>query len=206
MAYDGHRPILPPRDSKQINLVTGEEEESNYSYSEGKNLSGQVLAEMPTEGSHVPGTGYYPGDVAMTRRFLGDDTQSPTDDPGLGPDTSYMGHITWPNPVPSAEAMGGAYGHELGRDSDYARHTNLEPHQGVPSADKTLVGGHLPRLQEDAPQTGGGATAPFINKGVGEAAEPMDDPGREKPEVNAEGIYGHQHVNEWKGVPSAKAL
>lgn len=201
MAYTGKRPILPQRDSTQVNPVTGETEESNYSYSEGKNLSGQVFADIP---DHEPGTGYYPGDVAMTRRFLGQDTQNELDDPGEGADTSYLGHVTWPNPVPGAEVMGDP-GHELGRDNPYARHTNFEPHQGVPSTDKTLDGGHPVRYEwdEDVP-TGGGATQPLEYHGVTE--QPLDDSGREKPEVNAEGIYGHQRVNEWKGVPSAKVL
>lgn len=207
MAYTGKRPILPGRSAKQTDPVTGVVTDANYSYADVSNLSGQPLAAMPTSGNHKPGTGRYPGDVAMTRRFDGSDPAGPIDpmnDPGKGPDTSYMGHMKWPDPVPSAKATLGGH---APRETDYSHHSNLEPYQGVPASDLTLKGGHKIRYEGEAGvSSGGGATAPLINKGVGEAAEPLDDAGRVEPGPAAVGIYGHEHVKEWFGVPSGKAL
>lgn len=203
MAYTGKRPILPGRKARQTDPVTGAVTEPTYSYHDISNLDGQPLADMPSGGNHVPGTGYYPGDTAMTRRFDGSDTMSPLDAPGLGPDTSYMGHMKWPDPVPSANATLGGH---LPRETEYSLHTNMEPYQGVPASDHTLTGGHAVRYEWDTGvPTGGGATSPMINKGVGVAAKPIDNPGR-TPHPGEENIYGHFQGMEPHGVPSAKAL
>lgn len=196
--YRGHRPILQPRSANVTHLWSGKTGE----YSNWDTMNENQLLEGMPDNDHVPGEGRHPHGITLTRRFRGLDTQSPMDEPGLGPDTSYLGLTQWPYPVPAGDALGDA-GHGP-RELYYSRHTNLEPHQGVPSADMTLVGGHEIRLQEDAP-TGGGATAPFINKGVGEAAEPVGDPGRD-PHPGEENIYGHFQLHEWKGTPSSKAL
>lgn len=204
MAYNGHRPILPGRSAKQTDPVTGAEKEANYSYADLSNLSGQPLAAMPVKGNHVPGSGYYPGDTAMTRRFDGSDPAGPMDpmhNPGMGPDTDYGG-VTWPNPVPSAKVLDDS-GH-LPRESAYSgQHTYT--FQGVPSANPIFDAGHGVRYEGEAGvPTGGGATAPLVNKGVSD--QPMEDPGHLEPAPGTAGVYGFEDVNEWHGVPSAKAL
>jgi hypothetical protein len=195
--YRGHRPIIRGRNSndaeRQVDGKVGE-----YSNFDVFNTS-QALDGFPDRNVE-PGAGAEPGDVAMSRRFRGLDTQSPMDAPGLGPDTSYMGRMVWPNPVASSVALGGA-GH-VPRVSEYSGFHHYI-FQGVPSASPILDAGHVQRDQDEA-VTGGGATRPWENQGVGDQA--LEGGGKAKPAAGTVGVYGHEHVGEWAGVPSARAL
>lgn len=208
MAYTGSRPILPGRTTRQINPVTGAVEKSEYSNFE---LESDISAlDGAPNKNHVPGEGYFPSDIAMERRFDGSDPagpMDPMDDAGEGPrqDPNYF--HTNPdlfNGVPSADVTDNA-GHLL-RSTDYSVYSNYI-FDGVPSAETLEVNvGHVERDQDDpGVPTGGGATDPFEFQGVA-ASKVMANPGRVEPAAETPGVYGHEHVMEYRGVPSARVL
>lgn len=206
MAYTGKRPILPPKSPVQVNPVTGAVEQSEYSNFEWES-TGQALAGAPLA-NHVPGEGRFPHDVTMERRFQGLDTQNELDDPGEGPrqDPNYFHTIPSLFKGVPAAAVEGNPGH-LPRVTDYSEYSNFT-FDGVPSAmtleDPAL--GHPQRSYGDPGVAAGfGATHPDVFDGVPSAKE-MQNPGRPEPAAETPGVYGHEHVQEWNGVPSARVL
>jgi len=94
MFYTGYRPIFQGQsDSDWVNTYTGKV----GVYSNWSLMSRKHLLDGAPKVNHVPGTGYSPHDVFLSRRFLGLDTKEPMDGAGLGPrfyegsgrDTSY---------------------------------------------------------------------------------------------------------------------
>ncbi len=84
--YTGYRPILRGQsDSDWVNTYTGK----LGFYSNWSLMSTEHLLEGAPEANHVPGTGYFPGDVFMSRRFLGLDTKNAMDGSGAGPRVYY---------------------------------------------------------------------------------------------------------------------
>lgn len=84
--YTGYRFVLRgQKESNWVNTYTGKV----GVYSNWSLMSNQHLLDGAPNTHHVPGTGRHPGDVFMSRRFLGLDTKSPMDGSGLGPRLYY---------------------------------------------------------------------------------------------------------------------
>lgn len=93
------------------------------------------------------------------------------------------------------------YGHTfLGRTFTYSLYSN-DIYDGVPSGIVfTSTFGHARRFNA----TWGGAFDPYGNKGV--TPQALAGGGQAVPATATTSQYGHNRVNEWRGVPSSKAL
>lgn len=225
--YTGYRPILRGQsDSDWVNTFTGKV----GVYSNWQLMSRhQALEGMPNI-NHVPGTGYSPHDLFLSRKFRGLDTQEPMDNPGLGPRVKYGPLATdggryhpWEfKGIASARVFQASSGHVAFRNVPYAFFVNWFYH-GVPADQAMLNPGH--RFRGAAPgasvdiKDGAGLPAasfgrfdPWRFHGVPSAVE-VQNPGQ--PATS--GIYnnafldrdhklGHNRVNEWIGVTAANAL
>lgn len=99
--------------------------------------------------------------------------------------------------LPSAVIFSGDYGF-TGPPTESARYSNLA-FDGL-AVTEALLGAGTPRRFN---VSFGGAFDPFIYKGASERA--MEDPGQPLP-VGYDNPYGKNKINEWRGIPSAKAL
>lgn len=97
-----------------------------------------------------------------------------------------------------AAAFPSTFGHAANRNLYYSEYNNYL-FDGVPSADAFLNTGHAIRYN----RTYGGAFKPYVWQGTGNAA--ISNPGSPVP-VGYNNAYGKNHVQEWRGVPSARAL
>lgn len=211
--YDGH--VIPGQSTTAwINPSTGEEGEyGNYSV----HTTIQPLADMPTEGSHVPGTGRHPHNAYLSEIMRGIPHQAPLAYQGFvhgGQDAPYLWdrYRTTFRGVPASEVFPTRslnWGHDGTRvtsTSHYSGYTAGDhAHDGVPSARIFLKTGHAPGVYD---YSRGGPSEPlnFSIKGVGIAAKPLDDAGV-KIEDKPEGLdHAFQRTREWHGVPSARAL
>jgi hypothetical protein len=95
-------------------------------------------------------------------------------------------------------AFPAGYGHAPNRNLYYSEYNNYL-FDGVPAADAFLNTGHAIRYN----RTYGGAFKPYVWQGTGVAA--VANPGSPVP-VGYNNPYGKNHVQEWRGVPSARAL
>lgn len=198
--YRGYRNVLKGRSGDEVNPYTGETGTySNWSIFNTSN----VLDGFPDR--HVePGAGDYPHDVWMSRRFRGLDTKSPMDDPGEGARLSY--HRTHPflyKGLDATQALADA-GHEPRRFAyTYSRNHTTHFYMGVPSANPLLDAGHGVRAEGDA---GTANTFGRFNPSnpAGRTEAPLADADGGVPEPGT--VYGFEHVGEWFGVPSARAL
>lgn len=167
----------------------------------------QLLQDMPLD-RHVPGEGRHPHNVQMSRWFTGEGQINiqPLADPGGDPDTrpTYLrfDHLEW-HGVPSAQQLGGDYGHLPGRVTSTSRYSNwiydgIKP-QGEPLADP----GHAPRNLGDAGVAATfGRTNPMDHQSKALSAQgPLEDPGDTYVSPDS-----HFSPKTWRGLPSAKAL
>lgn len=200
--YTGKRPVLRGRSADEnVNPYTGKV----GVYSNWSIFNPSHVLEGAPNNNHVPGSGRHPYNTQLTRRFLGLDTQTPLDDPGLGAE------LTWHNKVVTQYDLKGQdgqdvfpdeFGHE-DRKTSYSLREVFE-HNGV-TPEPLDDPGHTFRFFGD-PGTANwfGARRPWENKGV--THKPLEDAGltlEDKPQ----GLeYGFPKQNEWKGVPSSKAL
>lgn len=199
--YVGKRPVLKGRSSNSIH--TWKKKAGTYSNWDIFNTS-HVLDGAPDR-DVKPGAGNYPHDITTSRWFRGLDRGTVMD--GAGSGARLAGHRFGPSTykgLSGSAVFSPGYGHPGGRDTPYALQTTLK-FRGVASARQLFNPGHLPR----APGTAGtantfGTFAPLIYKGV----SPQALAGAEgtRPAANAANAYGHGHMAEWFGVPSAKAL
>lgn len=84
--YTGYRYVQRGQsDSDWVNTYTGKV----GVYSNWSLMTKKHLLDGAPNLNHTPGTGYSPGDVFMSRRFRGLDTQSPMSGAGLGPRLYY---------------------------------------------------------------------------------------------------------------------
>lgn len=229
--YIGHRPVLKGRNANVVNPYTGKVGE--YSNWDIFNTS-HVLDGAP-DYNNVPGSGLYPHSLQLSRWFLGLDTpqQSPMYTPGDGPrlDSFYFRQqpYQWKG-VPAGQALGGAgFGHAEGAGvlSEYAVNQINYRFLGVPSAQPLADAGlgHSIRYFGDPTVASGfGANRFFEYQGVPSTkSHALTNPGHPEyaPSVAADWVptdygqvpptrtnqhYGFEHVQEWFGVPSAKAL
>lgn len=201
--YVGSRPVLKTRsDTTQYNPYKKKYATySNYAIFD----TSHVLDGAP-DNNHTPGTGYFPHGLMLTRRFLGLDTMSPMDAAGSGARLSYgrFRPLEFKG-LPGAAVFGPGYGHAIRHNAFTYSHYSNFIFDGVPSADAFANTGHA-RRGVDATGTAAsfGSFDPYVYKGT--TIRALNNAGRVKPAPDTAGVYGHQHVDEWMGVPSAKAL
>lgn len=200
MAYRGYRPILPGQNTNEWrHVVTGEK----AVYSNWQLMSEtQALEDMPLE-HHEPGTGRHPHGILSSQMFTGEQRYAPMELSKYshgGQRAAYLrfDHLEH-HGVPAGDMFAGDWGHDGTREFNFSRFQNWGQ-LAVPSADKTLDGHAIRYYGDEGVASGFGRYRPYENQGVGE--DIMADPGQDYEE----GRYGFEKVNEYFGVPSAKAL
>lgn len=205
--YVGPRPVLKGQNTNSMvnpyTSMTGKAKgKGTYSYYPLYSTS-HILDGAP-DNHHIPGTGYFPGDVFLSQIFKGSTLYiHPLS--GTFPDGSatYDGARFRPmefKGLSGAKAFPTTFGH-IERENDYK--LRQYRFKGVASAEAFANTGHaLGRTDaQGAPASfgyfipedyQGVASAKIFPSGYGEAYTPSD--------------YGRQQVQQWKGVPSAKAL
>lgn len=100
----------------------------------------------------------------------------------------------------TASAALGSAGHAI-RSLYYSQYNNYE-FDGVASADVMANAGHVRRFTT----TYGGAFNPYVYNGAPSSLAMSGTVGQALPATAMTSNYGHNKVNEWRGVPSSKAL
>lgn len=203
VTYSGNTPRFSGRSTGDYeHPYKGAGTYSNWSIFHG---DGPLSVFPANEENHVPGTGRHPHNVQMSRYYTGlEDRTQPLDDPGMGPELTW--HRKYSDVITiqgegAQKAFGVDYGHE-DRVTSYSRWAEYI-YRGVTPAPLADPGHEFRRLNEGTANWFG-PTEPLQYHGVSKT--PLHDPGatiEDKPQ----GLdYAFQKVQEWKGVPSAKAL
>lgn len=203
--YIGSRPVLRGRNAgdfifpEKSNTLGGADRSvgvySNYSL-----FAPGVLTGAPDH-NHVPGEGRHPRGLALSRRFNGLDTKNPLDNPGSGARLSYhRQRMLEYKGLDATRAFPAGFGQEFDYEGEYSYNNFIKDGVGAGALDDP---GHAPRDDTTGAPATFGAFAPYENKGV--SAQPLNGSNQTYPEVE-DGDYGRGHVNEWRGVASAKAL
>lgn len=205
--YTGPRPVLKGQNTNEMvnpyTSMTGKAKGSGtYSYYPLYSTS-HVLDGAP-DNHHVPGTGYFPGDVFMSQLFSGlGDTLYVHPLAGTFQDgAQYSGARFRPmeyKGLTGAVAFPSTFGHEE-RQNDYK--VRQYRFKGVASAEAFANTGHAPRTDADGAPASFGLFRPDEYQGVTSALIFTADYGQS----NEVGDYGRKKVQEWKGVPSSQAL
>jgi hypothetical protein len=203
--YVGPRPVLKGRNSAEMvnpySSMTGKAKGSGtYSFYPLYSTS-HVLDGAPDR-DHVPGTGYHPGNVFLSQIFNGSTLYihplSGTFADGAGYEGARFRPMEFKGLAGSA-AFPSGFGH-LDRTSDYSYNNYI--FDGVNSADIFANTGHAPRTEAEGAPASFGYFRPDEEQGVASARVFTDGYGQ----ANVTGDYGREKVQEWYGVPSAKAL
>lgn len=202
ITYSGSRPVVAGRSTSDfVHPYKGLGTYSNWSIFAGNG----PLSGMPENEDHVPGTGRHPHDVQMTRRFLGTDFDSkPMEDPGRGAELTWHHKITdvWAKQGEGAQDVFSDFGHE-DRVTSYSL-WNSWIYRGTTPAPLRDPGHEVRGLNDEGTANWFGAKTPWIYKGV--TPTPLNDAGTTIDDKPAGLDSAFQKVNEWKGVPSARAL
>lgn len=203
--YVGPRPVLRGQNSKDmvnpyVSMTGKAKSTGTYSFYPLYATS-QLLTGAP-DNDHTPGTGRHPGNVFLSQLLNGTALYvHPLS--GTFPDGSatYDGARFKPQQfkgLDSAKALDG--GHAVDRASDYALYSNYK-FDGVTSAEVFANLGHaVGRTTGMAASFG--LFRPTEANGVPSAAVFTSGYGQ----ANTVSDYGRYKVQEYKGVPSAKAL
>jgi hypothetical protein len=204
--YVGPRPVLRGVNTNDMvnpyTSMTGKAKgKGTYSYYPLYNTS-QVLTGAP-DNAHVPGTGYFPGDVFMSQIFRGVSyyihplSGAFRNGYGFGrfnPDT-FKG-------LAGSKAFPSSFGHEL-RYNEYRYNNNI--FDGVTSANVFLNTGHGPRTEAQGAPSSFGVFRPDEPHFVTSGAVFTATYGQAIP-TGYNNNYGKNKVQEWRGLPSSKAL
>lgn len=199
--YVGYRNVLKGRnDTDAVNPYKKKVAVySNYSIYNPSH----VLDGAPDK-NHLPGDGYFPHDIFLSRRFRGLDTQEPMDNAGDGVRLSYGRFRPLEYKGLSVSKALGNPGHAIRHNAFTYSFYTTNFYVGL-DADRALnAPGHAIRYI-GAPGTANsfGAFNPYIYKGTSTAA--LKGGGKAVPAVGTD-PYGFEHTLEWFGVPSSKAL
>jgi hypothetical protein len=153
--------------------------------------------------NYVPGSGEFPHSLGLSRTFVGlEDGVQPLKGAGSGARIDGMRFRPFESKGASgAVVFDSSFGHET-RETEYSYNRRYEH---IYKFQRLLDPGHVIRYT-DAVGTADsfGAFGPYVRKGVGEAAF-VDNFGQTIP-AGYDNEYGRNRVNEWRGVPSARAL
>lgn len=206
--YTGKRSVLRGRNSNEslhpsAGYNSGITETGTYSYF-ANTLTSQVLDGYPDRNVE-PGAGNHPHGLQMSRWFRGLDTFQPLDNPGLGEaqeDGNYRPFEF--RGLTSAKILNNPGHAPRGDVYEYSGYSNFN-FDGLPSAEALKDVGHAIRgIGAAGTDNTFGHFDPDTYKGV--SKEALKTPGRAEPLPTATNVYGHEEVNQWYGVPSARAL
>lgn len=204
--YVGPRPVLRGQNTNEMvnpffSMTEKAKGKGTYSYYPLYGTS-QILDGAPDR-NHVPGTGYFPGNVFLSQLLNGTNLYihplAGTFRNGYGfgrfnPDT-FKG-------LSAAKAFPSDFGHALSYN-EYRYNNNL--FDGVPSTNVFANTGHAPRTDAQGAPASFGLFRPDEPHYVPSGKAIADGYGSGVPaEYNNE--YGKNRVQEWRGIPSAKAL
>jgi hypothetical protein len=204
--YVGPRPVLKGRSSAEMvnpyTTLTGKAKGTGtYSFYPLYSTS-HVLDGAPDR--HVaPGTGEFPGNRFLSQLFNGS-TLYVHPLSGSFPDgtATYDGARFRPQEfkgLVGSAAFPAGFGH-ADRASDYSYNNFL--FDGVTSSNVFANTGHAPRTEAEGAPSSFGLFRPNDVHGVASSKVFTEDYGQ----ANVTGEYGREKVQEWFGVPSAKAL
>lgn len=206
--YVGPRPVLKGRSTAQMvnpyTSMTGKAKGTGtYSYYPLYSTS-HVLDGAP-DNHFNPGTGQFPGNRFLSQLFNGT-TLYVHPLSGTFPDGSatYDGARFRPKEfkgLSGAAAFPSGFGHAE-RTTDYSLYSNYI-FDGVAAAEVFAAGfGHASRTEAQGAPASFGVFRPTEEHGVASAKVFTAGYGQ----ANVTGDYGREKVQEWYGVPSAKAL
>jgi hypothetical protein len=207
--YEGPRPVLKGRNSNEmVNpyfTMTGKAKGVG-TYSHYPYYSTSHVLDGAPDRNHVPGTGYFPGDVFMSQLFTGSSFYvHPLS--GVFPDGSatYDGARFRPmeyKGISGAKAFPSSFGHEE-RENDYK--VRQYRFKGVTAAQVMTSVGHGPRTEAQGAPNSFGVFRPDEPHYVPSGEVFTDGYGYGVP-TTYDNAYGRNRVQEWRGVPSSKAL
>lgn len=203
--YVGRRPVLKGRTTAEMTnpytSMTGKAK-GNGTYSYYPLYSTSHVLDGAPDNHHTPGTGYHPGSVLLSQLFNGS-TLYVHPLSGTFPDgkATYDGARFKPlefKGLTANSAFPSGYGH-ADRTTSYSLYSNYV-FDGVTSSEIFVNVGHAPRTTgmaasfelfrpDDVSRV---PSASVFTSGYGQA--------------NVTSDYGREKVQEWYGVPSAKAL
>lgn len=199
--YVGPRPVLRGRNANDmVNPFKGVA--GTYSFYP---LFAKGVLDGAPDNHYVPGTGEHPGNRFLSQLFNGS-TLYVHPLSGVFPDgkATYDGARFRPKEykgLTGAKAFPANYGHGQ-RTTDYSLYSNYI-FDGVASANVFASGyGHGARTEAAGAPASFGVFRPSERQGVDSAKVFPAGYGQ----ANVTGEYGREKVQEWYGVPSAKAL
>lgn len=204
--YQGPRPVLRGVNTNDMvnpyTTMTGKAKgKGTYSYYPLYNTS-QVLTGAPDR-HHVPGTGYFPGDVFMSQLFNGTSLYiHPLSGTFADGTATYDGVRFRPmeyKGLAAVRAFPSSFGHAE-RENEYK--LRQYSFKGIDAARALNAPGHGPRTEAQGAPSTFGVFRPDEVQGVASAKIFTDNYGQ----ANTAGEYGRYKTQEWKGVASSKAL
>ena len=207
--YVGRRPVLKGQNTTEMvnpyTSMTGKAKGSG-TYSYYPLYSTRHILDGAPDNHHTPGTGYHPGDVFLSQLFNGSTLYiHPLS--GSFPDgkATYDGARFRPmeyKGLSGAQAFPTAFGHEE-RENEYK--LRQYTFKGVTSSQTLTDAGHGPRTEAEGAPATFGYFRPEEFHGVASTKVFTVDFGQAVPE-GYDNDYGRNRVQEWRGVPSSKAL
>jgi hypothetical protein len=207
--YVGPRPVLKGQNTNEmVNPYTSlsGKAKGTGTYSYYPLYSTSELLNGAPDNHHVPGTGYFPGDVFLSQIFNGSTLYiHPLS--GTFPDgtATYDGARFRPmefKGLTGAKAFPSTFGHEE-RENDYK--LRQYTFKGVASASAFANTGHAQRTDAQGAPASFGLFIPDDYQGVVSAEVFPAAFGQAIP-TGYDNAYGKNKVQEWRGVASAKAL
>jgi len=206
--YVGPRPVLKGQNTAQMvnpyTTMTGKTKGAGtYSYYPLYSTS-HVLDGAP-DNAHTPGTGYHPGSVLLSQIFNGTTLYihplSGTFADGVGYDGARFRPMEYKGLAGSA-AFPSGFGH-ADRTSDYSYNNYI--FDGVNSANVFANTGHAARTDAQGAPASFGSFRPDEYNGLPSTKVFTAGYGQAIP-TDYDNEYGKNKVQEWRGVPSSRAL
>jgi hypothetical protein len=206
--YVGPRPVLKGRSTGDMvnpyTTMTGKAK-STGTYSFYPLYSTSHVLDGAPDNHYTPGTGEHPGNRFLSQVFNGTTLYiHPLSGTFADGSATYDGARFRPleyKGLAGAQAFSSGYGHAGTRTSEYSLYSNYI-FDGVTSANVFANTGHGPRTDAQGAPASFGVFKPTEFQGVTSTAIFSTGYGQ----ANVTGDYGREKVQEWYGVPSAKAL
>lgn len=206
--YVGPRPVLKGRSTGDMvnpyTTMTGKSK-STGTYSFYPLYSTSHVLDGAPDNHYVPGTGEHPGNRFLSQVFNGTTLYvHPLSGTFADGSATYDGARFRPleyKGLAGAQVFSSGYGHAGTRTSEYSLYSNYI-FDGVTSANIFANTGHGQRTDATGAPASFGLFQPSQFQGVTSAVIFTSGYGQ----ANTTGDYGREKVQEWYGVPSAKAL
>jgi len=206
--YVGPRPVLKGRSTANMvnpyTTMTGKAK-STGTYSFYPLYSTSHVLDGAPDNHHVPGSGEHPGNRFLSQIFNGTTLYvHPLSGTFPNGSATYDGARFRPleyKGLSGAAAFPSTFGHAYNRANDYALYDNYI-FDGVTSANIFANTGHARRTEAQGAPATFGYFIPTEFQGVTSTKVFTSGYGQ----ANVTGDYGREKVQEWYGVPSAKAL